>query len=487
MISSYAEFGSTVAERCNANPDALFLTQLETGEDLTYRNFSKAYRAINFDTFGLKEGDFALFCVDNKLLDVVMLFSLLTSGIKPVLLSKSTKHQEIDAIGQILGARHLLSGNQGEIRCEQITSGRAPLILDRCSEVAYLVFTSGSSGAPKGIEITYDNILVETSSMTRAYGLTGADTNLCILPIYHASGLYRNLIMPFFLGAHTILVSNFKQEEFWAIIQQFQVGFTQVTPTIINGLLDEFTQNYTRPEKLKFIGSASAPHPDALVQKFESTFQVDLAVGYGMTEATCGITLNNVFPRQNYSVGKPIDCMKLEIIEEGLTLAAGDKGEVVISGPNIMAGYLNQGQNEKIRLKAKKLYTGDIGYLDDNGYLYLVGRENDIVKRGDYRLNLLEVEKEITALDFIKEACVIDVPHKFLGSDIIAFVVLGKGKQYRSQEILKFLKVRLDGMKMPSEVLPLIQLPKFDQLKVNKRELKRIYRDIKANRKNRIT
>ena len=257
----------------------------------------------------------------------------------------------------------------------------------------------------------------------------------------------------------------------------------QITPTVIKSLLHYVDVEFVKPESLKFIGSASAPHPEELVKHFEDTFGLPLAVGYGMTEATCGICLNLTIPRTNYSVGRPIDAMSLEIIHEGKAVAVGEQGEVAISGDNLMKGYVNVADGESIRIEDGRLFTGDLGYVDEEGFLYIVGRNNDIVKRGDYRLNLLEVEKALGESGSVREVCVIDVPHPLLGTDLIAFIVRAGSDAKTSREWLRTFKPLLESKKLPSEFLEIDEIPKFGALKTNRRALKEQYAELKAQRK----
>ena len=484
-VNSAEEWAAHVVGICEAHAERPFIAQHESG-----------HLAYSYADWAQAMGDYSLPCemssterpvimlFDNTTECLLLFFVMLARGVKPVLMHRGVVEETRKQIAGILGCEWVITSEFGECHVEPVvysgTNEEVPAIID--DDVAYLVFTSGSSGQPKGIQITYANMIVEVESMTRAYRLGSEDNHLCVLPIYHASGLYRNILIPFFCGARTTLVQQWEVGQFWELVSSYNVQFVQVTPTVINGLLHH-PSKFLRPERLRYVGSASAPHPEELVRAFEDRFEIPLAVGYGMTEATCGITLNAVFPRSNYSVGKPIDAVTLSILRDGEEVPMGEEGEIAISGENLMRGYVNVDENEQIRFEEGLLYTGDLGYVDEDGCLYIVGRNNDIVKRGDYRLNLLEIERAMSAVSEVEEVCVIDVPHTLLGSDVVAFLKSADGVARRSREWLRLFKGVLETAKMPSEFLDIEEIPRFGALKVNRRALRERYQSMKDARK----
>ncbi len=480
----HSEFIGEIEKICLQNAESIFIEDITMNKQIRYLEFWEVIN--NYKNTVLKKlcrQDIVLVPLKNDIESVFLLFSAFLAGVKPVLVKKEAFHREFKKNSAYMLTSNIISfeNNALTIKKSKTYSSTIP------SQVAYLVFTSGSTGVPKAIQISYENLIVETRSMLRAYKLEKHDTHLCILPINHASGLYRNVLMAFFSGAKTVLVNNFNVKKFWDFIDKFSINFVQINPTIISSLLREYdAENYIKPKSIKFIGSASAPHSEHLVREFESKFKIPLLVGYGMTEATCGITLNNGSFCQNGSVGKPIDIYEINMFDEEdrLIREPFQQGEVVVKGPGIMAGYLTTDDSEidYIRHDYNILYTGDLGYKDDDGFIYIAGRKDDIIKRGGYRLNISEIEKEIYFLDFINECVILAVPNQWLGSDIIGFVVLKENSKINSRGIISKLKSILPPEKIPSEFLIIDKIPKNNSNKVNKDELINLYNMKKQKR-----
>jgi len=321
-------------------------------------------------------------------------------------------------------------------------------------DIAYIVFTSGTTGMMKGTKISHANMLNELESMIRAYRLTEEDTHLCILPLYHASALYRNFLIPFSLGSQTVVIEKFSPEIFWECIEKYNVTFVQVVPAIISLLCESPVQPNKKIKKtIRYIGTASAPCPPEMIDRFEARFDIPVIEGYGLTETTCGATLNppDRTKRKVGSVGLPLDIAHIDIVDEnGNILLPDTEGEIRISGPLVSPGYLNPEDQGKGKLVKETILTGDIGYRDRDGFIFITGRQNEIISRGGFKVSPIEVEKKLSQHAAVDLAIVFSVPNEILGEDIIAYVKPAADTAFSETDVRKFLKQNLPDYKIPT-------------------------------------
>ena len=415
---------------------------------LTYRDVKERVSSCSryIDKLNIKE-ERVLVALGNSPDFFIVFLSLLISNIQPVILNPGLSGKEVSDIGLQVETKWLITDvpeilselkekeagfnlvNLSEIKSYQ--GGQVSLPARRLStkNIAYIVFSSGSTGRPKGVCISEENMLFEIEAMNRAYNFEENKNHLCVLPLYHASALYRSVFLPFINGCTVVMANGFEKDKFWTQIEEYDIRFVQVVPTILWSLLSINEKPSAKvKENLKFIGSASAYHPPELVDKFENEIDIPLAQGYGLTETTCGAFLNHPDGRtldSRYSVGKPLEGTKVRIVDEkGVALSPGQTGEVIINGPHVTSGYLNSDEQDGKRIHGDELSTEDIGYLDEKGFLYLIGRKSEIIHRGGYKITPSEVERVILKYPGIKNVIVFGVPHELLGEDIVAYVDL---------------------------------------------------------------
>ena len=225
------------------------------------------------------------------------------------------------------------------------------------------------------------------------------------------------------------------------------MSFVQVVPAIISLLYESPVQpNDKTTKQLRYIGTASAPCPSELIKSFEKRFNIPLIEGYGLTETTCGATLNppNRIERKVGSVGQPLEVAHIDILDESGNLLPDEvEGEIRISGPLVSPGYLNPEDQEKGKLINDTILTGDIGYRDRDGFIYITGRKNDIIARGGFKISPLEVEKILAEHPAVDLSIVFSVPNEILGEDMIAYVNPAADEPFSETEVRKYLKQKL--------------------------------------------
>lgn len=348
---------------------------------------------------------------------------------------------------------------------------------------AYIIFSAGSTAQPKGCVISHRNLLAELFSMERAYALPNECVHLCVLPMFHASALFRNLLIPFSQGTRIIVAPAFDVERFWKWIGEFNVGFVQLVPAILRALVESGIEPSTGVlASLHYVGSASAPLPVALLERFEERFGVRVGQGYGQTEATCGICFNDprIASRPLGSVGRAIDVAELKIVDDaGRELPVGITGNIVVSGALVMQDYLDGVDLTGRPIDGNVLHTGDIGSLDANGYLFIEGRKSDMIARAGFKVSPKEVETALMELPGITEAVVFGVSQDMLGEDIIAYVRSMSGT-LNETGLRRALKVNLAPYKIPSRIFLMQDSYSEKDFKISRAMYRRRYLDDRA-------
>ncbi|MEG3618566.1 GNAT family N-acetyltransferase [Magnetovibrio sp. PR-2] len=423
---------------------------------------------------GLNERETVLMTIPNSPDFFVVFMALIRISCVPVLVNPQLSQQELQVILGICHARFCVGAEQGDsvgyasqlqfIAVDEICSSEAgrsensvPQSSATLDDIAYIIFSSGSTGTPKGCQITHANLLSELFSMQRAYDLSGDCNHLCVLPVYHVSALYRNLLIPFSQGASIVVAPEFQKENFWDWIDANDIGFVQVVPTIINALLAMAPQadDKSHGKVLKYIGSASAPHKPSMIREFEARFGHRVAQGYGLSETSCGVCFNHPDERADKigSVGKPVDVAQVTILDEqGQALPAGETGSISVKGPLLMHGYVGDETGGK-NISEAGILTGDIGFLDEDGYLFIEGRSSDLIIRGGNKVSPKEVEEALVEFPQILDAVVFGVPNALLGEDVISYVWLHQDGGFNESEIRKQISDKLVRYKVPTRIL----------------------------------
>lgn len=491
-------FEDYIKLKCNEWGTRPFATEIKTSVTFTYNTFfDHVLKAAGFiQKHEIKPKDKVIILMENSIDALTLFIGAIMADIIPILISPNYKLSEIEYVSKTCKASAIFfPSNKRDALQEKINlkhfsynyikESREPYLSTEShktpDDTAYIIFTTGSTGTPKKVEVSHRNILTEIAAMVEAYDITKDDRYLCVLPIYHASGLYRGILLPFDCGGFVALAEEFKKESFWHEIELEQITFVQVVPSILRTLLmnnEYLTEG--QQKSLKYIGSASAPHPTELITSFEKKFGVYVLLGYGMTEATCGITLNpiNIEHRKLGSVGKPLTVNKVEVVDQnGAILSAGKTGRIIVTGKNITKYNDNgdmQFDSDVFHSKERILDTGDIGRIDADGFVWLESRSQDMIKRGGYRISPNEIENAITKAFPYLEVTVLGVPHHLLGEDIVAFVAKGN-YSLTDRDIIRTIKNEIISYKIPSEIIFIDALPMRGVGKIDKNKLMEMY------------
>ena len=348
------------------------------------------------------------------------------------------------------------------------------------SDVAFLTYTSGTTGVPKGAMNTHGNVVFNSQAYRDWISLTSDEVVLGVAPLFHITGLIAHITISFLLPATLVLAYRFEPNVMLDAIREHRPTFTVGAITVFIALSN--TPGVT-PEDLASlhkIYSGGAPIAPAIADAFKQRFGHQIHNIYGLTETTSpshGVPLyaeTPVDPTSGaLSVGVPIFNTVVRIIgEDGQEMPTGEIGEIVTEGPQVVAGYWNKPEETQKSIPNGRLYTGDVGFMDANGWFYIVDRKKDMINASGYKVWPREVEDVLYGHASVREAAVIGVPDEYRGESVKAFVSLKPGTTATPEEIIAFCKERMAAYKYPRQVEIVDELPKTTTGKILRRELR---------------
>ncbi len=340
-------------------------------------------------------------------------------------------------------------------------------------DIAVLLLTSGTTSRPKIVPLTHANICTSAYSAVAALALTEKDRCLNVLPLFHGHGLIATVLTSLAAGASVVCTGGIDVGKFFAWIKTFQPTWYSAVPTMHQAILARARQNPELVEgcRLRLVRSASAPLPPRVFAELERTFANVVIEFYGMTEtASAPIACNPLPPgrRKAGSVGIPVGLDVAIMNERGAMLSGGETGEVVVRGGSVMPGYDGDAAATQAAFVRGWFKTGDRGFFDADGYLFLSGRSREMINRGGENIAPREIDEALLEHPAIAEAVAFAVPHPTLGEDVAAAVVLRRDAAAAPKEIRQFAAARLAEFKVPRRVLIVKELPKGPTGKVQR-------------------
>jgi long-chain acyl-CoA synthetase len=457
--------------------------------------------------FGVKRGDRVAIFLPNIPEFVVAYYAVEKLGAIAVSLNVMLKRDEVEFILRDCGATLLITTPQlleqvpqsvptlrgivsvGEtergdcLRFSELVAERplseTPHIHLDSDDGAAILYTSGTTGKPKGVLLTHGNLRFNSEAVNRYTQMTADDRLLCFLPLFHCFG--QNFIMngAVNVSATLILHERFVPDEILesALVNRASV-FLGVPAVYMRFLAQPECEKYL--EKIRYYFTAAAPMPAEVARRWRERFGKTIHEGYGLTETSPFASHNHESAYREESVGTALEGVEIKVVDEkGDTLPAGQLGEIAIKGPNVMKGYFNRPEETAEVIREGWFLSGDIGKLDEDGYVYLVDRAKDMVNISGFKVWPREVEEVLSKHNAVIEAAVIGIPDPISGEAVKAFVVLKKGAQLAEKEIIDFCRDRIAVYKAPHYVEFIDALPRNPSGKVLKRELRLREQDTK--------
>src|SRR6202167_5813779 len=420
---------------------------------------------------GLKPGDSVAIVLPNGLEFLVVFLALAHARLAAVLLNPAEKPDEIRFFIEDAQARAVVAegakfevmeatagldlpiwqprvDSRGVVELPELpNASRTSIDAPNPDDIALFAYTSGTTGRPKCVPLTHSNVLWSARNIAAHYDLTSADCSLVVLPMFHGHGLIGAALSPLASGGSVIIPPRFSASEFWKLFREHHATWYSAVPTIHQVLLARADSDGAPHSGPRFIRSCSAPLAPTILTKLEKRFGAPVLEAYVMTEAAHQVASNPLppLPHKPGTVGLSTEISIID--EKGQHLEANTPGEVVVRGPNVMRGYRNNPEANAAAFIDGWLRTGDIGAIDNDGYLALTGRIKELINRAGEKISPVEVEAVLLEHPAVAEAAVFGVPDAKYGEEVSAAVVLRSAAT--AQELQAYCGTRLADFKVP--------------------------------------
>ncbi|MGH7263893.1 MAG: AMP-binding protein, partial [Candidatus Rokuibacteriota bacterium] len=338
---------------------------------------------------------------------------------------------------------------------------------------ALLAYTSGTTGAPKAAVLTHRGLVAAGGNVVAAYALSAADRALGVLPLGYRGPQNTTLVATLLSGGAVVLPPRFDAAAFWDLVVAHRCTWVGLVPTLLAELLarSEAPSDPGALAHVRFVRSSGAALPPVTHREFEARFGLPLVEAMGATESGSVLFTNPLPPgvRKAGSVGRPTGVEARVVSEAGEALPPGVAGAVLVRGPSVMkAYYKDAAATAEVLGPDGWLRTGDVGYVDDDGYLFVVGRARDLVNKAGVKVAPREIEETLARHPAVLEAAVVGVPDPYLGEDLVAFVVPRPGATCRLEELSSLCEQMLGAFKVPSRIHVRDELPRAPTGKVQR-------------------
>jgi long-chain acyl-CoA synthetase len=485
-----ATLRAVLEKHCAERPTQVFLVAPETGRTLTYREIDRQARLLArwLRLKGLKRGDKVGLYAHNGYQTALLFLASMVGGYVIAPINLLAQRSQLSYIVGHCDCKVLFVGSASEAALAKalpaVTRPIEVIVFDvdapslfveaalppgefepvSPDDPALLMYTSGTTGTPKGALLTHANLLASASAVAAWHGLTPEDRCLSSLPIYHINGQVIATVTPFLSGGSVIAPHRFSVNSWWSLVEKHGATWINMVPTIIAYLLNaaERGRKYRFP-KVRFGRSASAPLPPEHHRAFEETFGISVVECMGMTETASIVFANPQDPskRKFGSVGLPCG-----------TEARVVGGEIRLRGPNVMQGYYKAPDQTAAAFDAEGwMRTGDLGERDADGYYFITGRLKELIIKGGENIAPREIDEALLRHPAVLEAAAVGVPDPNYGQDIRACLVLKPGARATVDELRAFCHTELGKYKTPREFRIVAELPKGPSGKVQRLKL----------------
>ena len=358
------------------------------------------------------------------------------------------------------------------------------------SDLTMIMFTSGTTGNPKGVMLSHESFTSYSLNNVSPADPDINERNLLTVPMYHIAGI-QAMMSAIYAGRTLIIQKQFDANEWLNLVQKESVNRAMIVPTMLKTIIDHPNFGNYDLNTLKVLTYGAAPMPLKVILEAIKKFpKVKFINAFGQTES--GATITALMPedhiiegtdaekttriRRLSSIGKPLDDIEIRIVNEiGSDVEQGQIGEIVASGSRIMKGYWKQSKETSNTIKNNWLYTGDLGYSDKDGYIFLAGRSKDIIKRGGELISPVEVEEVLLQHSSILDCAVIGIPDEQWGEKIRAFIVSNHPNDLTEEDVITFCRSNIASYKKPESVIFVDQISRNSMGKINKQKLRDAY------------
>jgi long-chain acyl-CoA synthetase len=469
--------------------------------EIRYGEFNREASRIGsaLVSIGVRPGDHVALCAPNSFEWLAFYFGVLKAGAAAVTISHLSTPGELSrALGDCrpkalftTGAKLADVGDRGDHPyLERIVSEDGDVSYESFAEMgsadfsgvdrergdaAAVLYTGGTTGVPKGALLSHENIQASAFNVAHYERSGETDRALCFLPLNHVFAQVHIMHSMVLCGGGIVMQPGFDLERVLHAFEHRHITKFYAVPTVYIRLL-ELKDLKRRLAAVRYCFSAAASMAVEVVRAWKQAAGLDIHEAYGMTESASMVTYNHYHRHVVGSVGTPVNLVEVAIRDpEGNALQAGRQGEICIRGPNIARGYLNHPEETRAAFQGGWFRSGDIGLMDENGYLYIVDRLKDMIITGGENVYPREVEEALYTHLGVQECAVVGLPDAEYGERVTAFIVPRKGHTPNAAALKAFLKSRLAGFKVPKDYIGLEELPKNNAGKLLKREIRKKY------------
>ena len=351
-----------------------------------------------------------------------------------------------------------------------------PPVMRKLDDLAVIFYTSGTTGKPKGAMLSYKNILSNSASAEILLGVSSKDRGIVFLPMFHSFTFSIGVILPIYVGASIVIIQSVRP--FSNIFKQVllkRVSIFMGIPDVYNALVKaKLPWYFMLFNNIRiFVSGASALRPATLEAMSERFKRAKMLEGYGLSESSPAVCINPLDKQKVGSVGPAMPGYEIKIVDEELNeLPRGEIGDIIVHGDNVMMGYLNRPEATEETIVNGWLLTGDMGYMDEDGYLYIVDRKKDLIISKGINIYPREIEETIESFEGVAMSAVIGIADENSGEIPVAYIEVEDGKEVDIKELKRYLKEKLANYKIPRHIHIIDELPKNATGKVLKRVLK---------------
>ena len=348
---------------------------------------------------------------------------------------------------------------------------------------ALLMYTSGTTGKPKGVLLTQANLAENALAISREHHLDSSDRVAAVLPLYHINGFAVTMLAPLAHGGSLVMPPKFSAAGFWELAIEHGCTWLNVVPTIVSYLLEGAAPAQERLARIRFCRSASAALPPEHHRAFEAKFGVDIIETMGLTETVAPAFSNPIEPplRKIGSIGRASGCDARVVDQTGAPIADGSVGEIVIRGPQVTPGYYkNPDATAAAFFAGDWLRSGDLGYRDADGFFFITGRIKELIIKGGENIAPREIDEALLRHPAVLDAAAVGIPDRHYGQDIMACVIVRDGQRCSEQELRDFCSRELGRYKTPKVIRFVDDLPRGPSGKVQRLKLAELAPDTSA-------